>query len=347
MCSPIWLYLFYFRGLYICALMQVHRNIYNLPQFKNAVITIGTFDGVHTGHQEIIAQLNQEANNIEGETVIITFHPHPRKVISSKNIFILTTLEEKIELLAAKGVDHLVVVPFDENFAHQTADEYVTNFLYGKFKPHTVIIGYDHRFGRDRQGDYHLLEDYGKKIRFIVKEIPEHLEHQVIVSSTRIREALLASDIVTANEYLGYDYFFEGTVVEGNKLGRELGYPTANLDIENKEKLVPGNGIYAVEVEMVKDQWSMVNNGEKVNSLLTTHGSRMKGMMSIGVRPTVDGKHRTIEVNIFDFDKDIYSKKMRVHVKHYLRAEVKFNTLDELKDQMAKDKEETLKRLTS
>jgi riboflavin kinase/FMN adenylyltransferase len=326
--------------------MQVHRNINHLPQFKNAVVTIGTFDGVHTGHQEIIEQLKQEANAISGETVIITFHPHPRKVVSSKNIFILTTLDEKIELLTKRGVDHLVVVPFNEEFAHQTAEEYVINFLYEKFKPHTVIIGYDHRFGRNRQGDYHLLEDYGNKLGFEVKEIPEHLEHQVIVSSTRIREALLSSDIATANEYLGYDYFFEGVVVEGNKLGRELGYPTANIEIEDKEKLVPGNGIYTAEVEMINGEWSMVNE-ERHNPPSNIHHSGLKGMMSIGVRPTVDGKNRTIEVNIFDFNQNIYGKKLRVHVTHYLRAEVKFNTLDELKDQMEKDKEETLKRLGS
>lgn len=308
--------------------MQVHRNINNLPQFKNAVVTIGTFDGVHTGHQEIIAQLKQEANAINGETIIITFHPHPRKVVSSKNIFILNTLDEKIELLAAKGLDHLVIVPFDESFAHQTAEEYVTNFLFEKFHPHTVIIGYDHRFGRNRQGDYQLLEDYGKKLGFEVKEIPEHLSHQVIVSSTKIREALLESDVATANEYLGYDYFFEGIVVEGNKLGRQLGYPTANIEVQDKEKLVPGNGIYAVTTEIRGPKYEI-----------------RKGMMSIGVRPTVDGKNRTIEVNIFDFAEDIYGKNIRVYVKHYLRPEVKFDSLDELKDQLAKDKIDTLKVL--
>ncbi|HEY6974794.1 MAG TPA: riboflavin biosynthesis protein RibF, partial [Chitinophagaceae bacterium] len=229
--------------------MQVHRNIFNLPVFKNAVVTIGTFDGVHTGHQQIIAQLKQEATAISGETVIITFHPHPRKIVSEKKFLILNTLEEKIHLLKEKGVDHLVVVPFDEKFAHQSAEEYVTNFLFEKFHPHTVIIGYDHRFGKDRQGDYHLLENYGKKLGFTVKEIPEHLLHKVIVSSTRIREALIVGDVATANEYLGYDYFFEGIVVDGDKLGRQLGYPTANLKIEDHEKLIPGNGIYAVVIE--------------------------------------------------------------------------------------------------
>jgi riboflavin kinase/FMN adenylyltransferase len=320
--------------------MQVHHNTFNLPVFKNAVVTIGTFDGVHTGHQQIITQLKQEAAAINGETVIITFHPHPRKIVSAKQVFILNTLEEKIHLLELKGVDHLVVVPFDENFAHQSAEEYVTNFLFEKFHPHTVIIGYDHRFGKNRQGDYHLLEDYGKKLGFIVKEIPEHLLHKVIVSSTRIREALFASDITTANEYLGYNYFFEGTVVSGDKLGRQLGYPTANLKIEDPEKLIPGNGIYAVEVQLVNGQELLDNKGRDP---LTIHPSRMKGMMSIGIRPTVTTEtKRVIEINIFDFDKDIYGKTLRVYVKHYMREEVKFNGLDELKLQLAKDRQEAL-----
>jgi riboflavin kinase/FMN adenylyltransferase len=305
--------------------MQVHRDINHLPEFKNAVVTIGTFDGVHTGHQEIIEHLKQEAKSINGETVLITFHPHPRKIVSSKNIFILNTLFEKVELLESKGIDHLIVVPFDENFAHQTPDEYVKNFLFEKIHPHTVIIGYDHRFGRNRQGDYHLLENYGKQLGFVVKEIPEHLVHREIVSSTKIREALLAGDITTANEYLGYEYFFEGIVAEGNKLGRVLGYPTANLEIEDKEKLIPGNGIYVVQCK-IRNPKSQIRNG----------------MMSIGVRPTIGISDRTIEVNIFDFDENIYGKILRVYVKQYLREEVKFNNLEELKEQLAKDKVDSL-----
>ena len=318
--------------------MQVHRDINNLPFFKNAVVTIGTFDGVHTGHQQIIAQLKSEAAAIDGETVIITFHPHPRKIVSTKKIFILNTLEEKIELLRAKGIDHLIIVPFDESFAQQSPEDYAKNFLHEKFHPHTVIIGYDHRFGKDRKGDYHLLEDYGKQFGFLVKEIPEHLLHEVIVSSTKIREALLHADIKEANECLGYDYFFEGKIVQGNQIGRALGYPTANLQMEDEEKLVPGNGIYAVEARIVNRESSMVNK--------ETHGSQLlQGMMSIGIRPTINGKDRVIEVNIFDFNEDIYGKTLRVYVKHYLREEIKFNSLDDLKVQMGKDKEETLKLL--
>ncbi len=285
--------------------MKVHTNINDLPTFNNAVITIGTFDGVHTGHQQIIAQLKQEAALLNGETVIITFHPHPRKIVSSQNISVLNTLEEKVELLEAKGIDHLVVAQFNDRFSQQTAEEYVRNFVFEKFHPHTLIVGYDHRFGKGRQGDYHLLVTSGKELGFIVKEIPEHVLNKVIVSSTKIREALLNSDINTANNYLGYDYFFGGTVVEGNKLGRTLGYPTANIEIAEEEKLIPANGIYAVMVS--------VNPREMPLELL-------KGMMSIGIRPTIGGTVRTIEVNLFEFNEDIYGKKLRVYVKKYLRA---------------------------
>lgn len=308
--------------------MQVHRNIDLLPVFKNAVVTIGTFDGVHTGHQQIIAQLKNEAAIVGGETVIITFHPHPRKVVSEKKIFVLNTLDEKIELLAQKGIDHLVIVPFTESFAHQSPEEYALHFLWEKFHPHTVIIGYDHKFGKNREGDYQLLEKFGKQLGFFVKEIPEHLLNEVIVSSTKIREALLRGDVGTANNCLGYNYFFAGEIVHGNKIGRELGYPTANIHVKDEEKLIPGNGIYAVEAILSADNANM-----------------LKGMMSIGIRPTINGKDRVIEVNIFDFEKDIYEKNLRIYVKYYLREEVKFNSLEDLKLQLAKDKIETLKLL--
>lgn len=317
--------------------MQVHRDIDRLPRFTNAVITIGTFDGVHTGHQEIIEQLKKEAAAVNGETVIITFHPHPRMVVheGQSAVPVLTTLEEKIELLRQKGINHLVVVPFNERFAGQTAEEYVTDFLVAKFNPHTIIIGYDHRFGKGRTGDYHLLEDCGRRLGFLVKEIPAQVLDDITVSSTRIRMALLKGDIDTANSCLGYHYHFEGLVVDGNKLGRTLGYPTANIHIHEPEKLVPGNGIYAVNV-------------------LLTHGTgsrdqaqQLMGMMSIGVRPTIGTTERTIEVNIFNFNEDIYGRILRVYIQKYLRPELKFNSLEELADALAQDKINALAALAS
>ena len=310
--------------------MKVHRELAgSLPEFKNAVVTIGTFDGVHLGHQQILAQLKEEAALIGGETVIITFHPHPRKIVSSVpgDIKLLNTLSEKKLLLEQAGIDHLVVVPFDHHFANQSAEEYVTDFLYKYFKPHTIIIGYDHRFGKGRIGDYHLLEAYGKELGFKVKEITEQLLNEIAVSSTRIRKAITENDIASANAALGYPYFFEGLVVEGNKLGRTLGYPTANLHIGSEEKLIPGNGVYAVFVEIINDASQQKKYG---------------GMMNIGIRPTIDGKKRVIEVNIFDFDQTIYGQSIRVHVLQQLRSEVKFDGLEGLKTQLAKDKEDAI-----
>ncbi|HEV8283322.1 MAG TPA: bifunctional riboflavin kinase/FAD synthetase [Chitinophagaceae bacterium] len=316
--------------------MKVYRDIDQLPPFRNAVITIGTFDGVHEGHRKILEHLKLEAQKINGETVIITFHPHPRKVVSSAilGIRLINTLNEKIELLEKTGIDHLAIVPFTEVFANQPAEDYVRNFLIEKFHPHTIIIGYDHRFGRDRQGDYRLLEKMAPVYNYVLKEIPKHVLDEIAISSTNIREAIIHSDIETANKLLGYEFFFEGVVVDGDKLGRKLGYPTANLKITDEEKIHLGDGIYAVHVEFpVSGNWQQAT------------GNIYKGMMSIGFRPTVDAKKRVVEVNIFDFDKEIYGETIRVYVKKYLRAELKFNNLDELVKQIGQDKIESLKWL--
>ncbi len=306
-------------------MMQVHRDLEQLPVFKNAIITIGTFDGVHKGHQQIINQLKNTATQVGGETVIITFHPHPRKIVGSfgGNVALLNTLEEKIILLDEAGINHLVVVPFTEHFANQTAEAYCKDFIYHYFKPHTIIIGYDHRFGKNRSGDYHLLEKMGAELGFAVTEIDEQILNEVTISSTKIRHALLEHDIENANQYLGYNYFFEGIVVKGNQLGRTIGYPTANITITDEEKLIPTNGVYAVTVSIVNSQRSTVN--------------RLKGMMNIGIRPTIDGKIRVIEVNIFDFNADIYDRTIQVHVHAYIRGEVKFTGLDALKEQLKAD----------
>lgn len=316
--------------------MQVHQDIGHLPVFKNSVITIGTFDGVHLGHRQILAQLKSEAARINGETVIITFHPHPRKIINSSQppIHLINTIQEKIELLEALGIDHLVIVPFDERFSQMSAQAYVEQFLVQKFNPHTIIIGYDHHFGQGRTGNYLLLKEYSGKYGFRLIEISPHIIAENAVSSTRIRKFLEEGDIASANSLLGYDYFFEGVVIEGNQLGRTLGYPTANLEIEDKEKLVPGNGIYVVEALLIMLPF-LQGGGQP---LQTNRGSRLKGMMSIGLRPTIaDGKFM-IEINLFDFNEDIYGKILRVYVRKYLRPESKFDSLEALKDQLAKDK---------
>lgn len=325
--------------------MFVHSNLDHLPVFKNAAVTIGTFDGVHLGHRQIIDKLKEEASQANGETVIITFDPHPRKVVNPRknDIKLINTLPEKIELLRQLGIDHLAIVSFTHEFANQPAEDYIKNFLVGKFHPHTVIIGYDHRFGKNRNGDFRLLEQMAPVYNYILKEIPQHVLNEIAISSTRIRKAILQGDIETANDLLGYDFFFEGEVVHGNKLGSKLGYPTANLKIRDEEKIIVGDGIYAVYIEM-ENGIKKPDNRISFHSP-TTHNTFLKGMMSIGVRPTVGGKKRVIEVNIFEFNEDIYGKKIKVHVKKYLRPETKFKSLDDLIAQMGKDKIESLKVL--
>ena len=310
--------------------MKVHYDIENLPVFRNAVITIGTFDGVHMGHRQIIDKLKTQAAAINGESVIITFHPHPRKIVSSTilGIRLINTLEEKIELLRQLGINHVVVVPFTEAFANQPAEEYVQKFLVEKFHPSTIIIGHDHRFGKERAGNYLLLEQMAPKFNYQLQEITKQVLDQIAISSTTIRQSVLDGKIETANKLLGYEFFFSGLVVHGNKLGRQLGYPTANLKVENEEKIIPGNGIYAVYAEVVNNE-----------PLL------LKGMMSIGFRPTVDGKQRVIEVNLFDFAENIYDKHLKVYVKKYLREEVKFDGLEALAKQIDQDKVDSLKIL--
>lgn len=302
--------------------MLVYRNIEQIPLFRNAVITIGTFDGVHTGHQQVISQMKKCATEVNGETVIITFDPHPRTVVNaSAGIQLINTLGEKIELLAAMGIDHLVVIPFTEEFAKLSAEDYIAQFLIRYFKPHTLIIGYDHRFGKGRTGNYELLKQQSVIYRYQLQEIPAHILNSISVSSTRIREAVSAGNMVAARNLLGYDYFFSGKVVEGNKLGRTLGYPTANLEIAEKFKLIPGDGIYAVDAVLSDEP-----------------GKIYAGMMSIGFRPTIGISDRTIEVNIFDFERMIYGHTIKVIVKRFLRPEVKFDTLEALKKQLAIDK---------
>jgi riboflavin kinase/FMN adenylyltransferase len=364
--------------------MQIYYHTDQLPAFRRAVITIGTFDGVHIGHAQILQQLRQEAARIDGETVIVTFYPHPRKIVrgGTAEVRLINTLEEKIQLLSWQQVGHLVVVPFTADFAEMTAGQYVKEFLLERFHPHTVIIGYDHRFGKGRQGDYHLLEEFSRSEGFELQEIPVHLLDAVSVSSTRIREAIAGADIESANQLLGYPFFFSGQVMEGRRLGRTIGFPTANLQVGSPDKLIPGDGVYAVEVEVVDDSMITLTapntvpapgNGDpgaeplrtparipwsatpfSPRSELPLPGSavpsnglfRWKGMMNIGMRPTVDGRERTIEVNIFDFNEDLYGRELRVFVNKYLRGEEKFSGLDALKAQLARDKQNSLAALS-
>ena len=298
--------------------MAVFHHLNNLPTFKNPVLTIGSFDGVHHGHKVILSEVVKAAKAVDGESILITFEPHPRKIIHPEQpLGLLTAPEQKIELLLAEGIDHIVVVPFNRDFSMLSATEYVKDFLLQNFKPHTIIIGYDHRFGHSREGDIALLKSLTPP-NVSVHEIPAQLIEQAAVSSTKIRNALLLGEIEIADEMLERSYSYKATVVHGNKIGRTIGYPTANLKPVYSDILVPGIGIYAV--------WIAWNN------------QLYKGMMSIGYRPTVtDLKDITVEVNILNFNEDIYGQELTIHFVKYLRGEEKFDSLEALKEQIARD----------
>jgi riboflavin kinase/FMN adenylyltransferase len=300
--------------------LKIHNGIENPINVTNAVVTIGTFDGVHIGHQKIIARLKEVATQHGGETVLITLYPHPRMVLfpDDNDLQLLSTQDEKTDLLHKYGIDHLVVIPFSKEFARLTSLEFVRDILVDKIGVKTLVIGYDHHFGRNREGSIEQLRELAPQFHFEVEEIPAQDIDHVNVSSTKIREALLNGEVETAKQYLGHAYSLQGTVVEGNKLGRTIGYPTANIEIGDKHKLIPADGVYAVHV--------LAGN------------ERFGGMLNIGYRPTVEGKKRTTEVNIFDFERDLYGQQLKIEFEARLRNEQKFNGLDALKEQLAQDK---------
>lgn len=308
--------------------MKIYHHIDEFTPVKNAVVTIGTFDGVHLGHRKIISRIKELAEASGGETVILTFFPHPRMILhpEDENIKLITTINEKAALLEQIGVDHLIITPFSRDFSNQSAEDYIRDVLVNKIGTKTIVIGYDHRFGKDRRGGLNDLLDLSTVYGYEVIEIPEQDINDVAVSSTRIREALLVADIELANQFLGYPFFITGKVIRGDQIGRQIGYPTANIHVEEKYKLIPADGIFAVKVQH--------------------NGSEYKGMAYIGSRPTINGMTRNIEVNLFDFDKEIYNETIRMEFLHFVRGDVKFNGLDELKAQIAKDKQDVLRLLS-
>lgn len=307
--------------------MKIYHHLDEFTPLNNAVVTIGTFDGVHLGHRQIIARLKALADECNGETVILTFFPHPRMIIhpEDQELKLITTIHERAELLESLGVDHLIITPFSRDFSNQSAETYIRDILVQKLGTRKIIIGYDHRFGKDRQGGLADLQQTAPVYGFEVIEIPEQDVNEVAVSSTRIREALLRSDIAQANAFLGYPFFITGKVIRGNQIGRQLGYPTANLLVEESYKLIPADGIFAVTVEV--------------------GGQTYKGMAYIGHRPTINGMTRNIEVNIFNFSQDIYNQTLRMHFHYFVRHDVKFSSLDGLKEQLALDQVEVQRLL--
>lgn len=307
-------------SVYFCVVMKVYYDLDHLPGFQNAVITIGSFDGVHLGHQQLLKKINRLARRSGGESVVITFHPHPRSIIYPQDdtLRLLTTIDEKVALFERYGVDHLVIAPFSVEFSQLSADEYIHKFLVGRFKPRFIVIGYDHKFGLNRQGDVRYLEWHGKELGYEVVQIEKQELADISISSTKIRAALEKGDIQTANSLLGHPYILTGKVVHGQQIGTQLGFPTANLDLGFRQKLIPHDGIYAVRVKH-EEVW---------------YG----GMLYIGKRPTLKGAdHRTIEVNIFDFDQRIYGHSLEVELLDFIRSDASFPNMDALQQQLEQD----------
>lgn len=305
--------------------MKIHRDLDSFHA-HNPVLTIGTFDGVHLGHRKIIARLHDLAKSINGESVIFTFDPHPRKVVApgETSLRLLTTLEEKIALFEQSGIDHLIIYPFTPEFSQLTYEEFVENILVGQIHTKSLVVGYDHKFGKNRQGDFEFLKKCADRMDFQIEKLDVLLMNESHISSTRIREAIQHGDFETANTFLGYPFTFHGTVIEGQKLGRKIQFPTANVATSDPDKIIPGYGVYAVKVNI--------------------HHKTYLGMLNIGSRPTINNNadRRSIEVHIFDFDSDIYGEHIELIFYKKLREEQKFSSIDALKDQLAKDKVDTI-----
>ena len=299
--------------------MKRFNNINEFNCKKSTIITIGTFDGVHLGHQKILKKLNVEAENNRLESSVLTFFPHPRTVLNpNSSLKLINTIEERISLFKKSKIDNLIVHPFTKEFSELDSEDYVKNILVDQLKAKIVLIGYDHKFGKNRTADINNLKEYGIKYNFEVIEIKAEEINDIAISSTKIRNSVEEGDIQLTNSYLGYEFSFFGKVVKGNSIGKTLGFPTANIKIGTDLKLIPKNGVYLIS--------TIIN--QKI----------IFGMMNIGIKPTTNENTKSIEVNLFDFNQDLYDKNITVYIKQFLREEIKFDSLNELKLQIEKDK---------
>ena len=300
--------------------MKIVQNTSNFSVKDETYVTIGTFDGVHFGHQKIIEKLVKEAKKANKKSVLLTFFPHPRMVLQKDaSLKLINTIEERAVLLEKTGLDYLIIHPFSKEFSKMSALEFVKDILVSQLNISKLIIGYDHHFGKNREGNITQLTEYSHVYNFKVEEIPAQDIDTVSVSSTKVRHALAAGNLKTANNYLGYNFMLNGTVVNGKKLGGTIGYPTANIDIKETYKLIPKTGVYVVKS--------------------TIEGKTVFGMMNIGNRPTVNGIHQTIEVHFFDFNQDLYHQNLTIELIYFLRDEQKFDGIDSLVHQLKKDEE--------
>ena len=307
--------------------MKVYSSIEEFQNVERPIVTTGTFDGVHFGHRKIIDRLKQLAQNCYGETVLLTFSPHPRMVLfpDDQDLKLLNTIEEKKHLLEKAGVQHLIVHPFTKEFSRISSINFVRDILVNELKIHKLVIGYNHHFGRNREGTFEHLQEFAPVYGFEVEEIPVQLLDNVGVSSTKIRKALFQGDVETAAEYLGYQYQLTGTVVKGNAIGRTIGFPTANLELGNAKKIIPADGVYSA--------WVKVD------------GISYKGMMNIGKKPTINNQARTLEVHLLEFEQDIYGEAICIEFVNKIRDEIKFTDILKLQQQLLLDKENVKKIL--
>ncbi|MBL7811573.1 MAG: bifunctional riboflavin kinase/FAD synthetase [Bacteroidetes bacterium] len=301
--------------------MRIYHHLQDLPVFNNLVLTQGTFDGVHTGHKHVLQKVVEKARSAGGESMLLTFYPHPRLVLypEDNSLRLLSTLEEKARLVAACGIDHLLVLPFTDEVARLSPLDFVRSVLVEKLNVHNIVVGYDHRFGRNREGSFNDLVEMGMMFNFSVDEIPASEIDHIAISSTRIRQALLQGDLKLANELLGHHYELSGTVVHGRKLGREIGFPTANIQPTEPFKLIPSTGVYMVRCHIGVENFN--------------------GVMNIGNNPTIPGKGFSIEAHLFDFMDNIYDIAVRFEIIQFIRAEQKFENVEELKEKIQQDVE--------
>ncbi|UGS20936.1 bifunctional riboflavin kinase/FAD synthetase [Flavobacterium cyclinae] len=303
--------------------MKTYHSIFNFSSSKKTIVTIGTFDGVHIGHKSILDRLKNETNNGEFLSLVLTFFPHPRMVLNQdSSIKLLNTIEEKTTLLECYGIDALIIHPFDAAFSNLTAEEFVKSVLVNQLNVQKIIIGHDHRFGKNRTANIDDLINFGQKYNFNVEQIGAQEIDEIAISSTKIRKALLEGNITLANQFLGYSYFFSGKVIEGKKIGRTLGFPTANIEINENYKLLPKNGAYVISCNI--------------------DSSIYYGMMNIGNNPTIGNNEQSIEVHFFELNKNLYNENLEISILYYLRDEQKFSTIEDLKMQLEKDKNYSL-----
>jgi len=306
--------------------MKVTKGLKNALSSHPSILTLGTFDGIHKGHKTIISKLTSESKKYDLKSIILTFFPHPRNIVSSKKIKSISTIDEKIQIFSELDLDELIIQNFNKSFSEMGAEEFI-KLLVNNLNLKKIIVGYNHRFGKNRSADINVLKDFSMKYDFEVIEIKAFEVEKIKISSTKIRSAINDGNIDICNNYLGYNFNINGIVVKGKSIGKSIGFPTANINIAEEYKIIPKNGVYLVRCFFEKNKFY--------------------GMMNIGYNPTFGSNEKTIEVNIFDFNRDLYDKNIRIEFLKFIRDEIKFDNVEELQNQLIEDRENCIKHINS